>query len=426
MIPSIELLLRTEFKMRNGTGVIIISPTRELCLQIYGVVTELCRYHSFAHGVIMGGTNRGAEASRLARGVTLLVATPGRLLDHMQNTAKFNYSNLLALVIDEADRILEIGFEVELRSIIGLLPTKRQTMFFSATQTKSVQDIARVSVRTPVFIGVHEESKVATAAGIDQGYVLCPAEQRFLLLFTFLKKNLKKKVIVFLSTCAAVKFYAELLNYIDVPVLDLHGQQKQKKRTATFFEFCNADKGILLCTDVAARGLDIPAVDWIIQFDPPSDPKEYIHRVGRTARGLDAKGRALIFLMPEEFNFLKHLKAAKIPLNEFEFPQEKIAKVQSQLENLVSQNYFLHRSAREAYRSFIQGYAQHPLKDSFNVGSLDLLGVAQSFGFNNPPKINLNVSMKGRENIDVRSQKVGGDADEEDASSSKSKRQWSR
>lgn len=425
LIPSIELLLRTEFKARNGTGVMIISPTRELCLQIYGVVTELCRYHAFTHGVIMGGTNRHSEATRLARGITLLVATPGRLLDHMQNTTKFNFDSLLSLIIDEADRILEIGFEEELRSIVKLLPPKRQTMFFSATQTKNVQDIARVSVRTPVFIGVHEESVVSTAAGIDQGYVICPAEQRFLLLFTFLKKHLKKKVIVFLSTCAAVKFYSELLNYIDVPVLDLHGQQKQKKRTATFFEFCNASKGILLCTDVAARGLDIPSVDWIIQFDPPTDPKEYIHRVGRTARGLNAKGRALIFLMPEELNFLKHLKSAKIPLNEFEFPRNKIANVQSQLDNLVSQNFFLHRSAREAYRAFMMSYSQHPLKDSFNVGSLDVICVAQSFGFTNPPKMSLSVSMKGRENQDMRAQKFTGEYDESNDAPKKN-RQWSR
>lgn len=146
-------------------------------------------------------------------------------------------------------------------------------MFFSATQTKNVQDIARVSVRTPVFIDVKEAPKpedgagagagganASTVSGLEQGYVVCPVQERFLLLFTFLKKNAKKKIIVFFSTCNEVKFYGELLNYIDVPVLDLHGQQKQKKRTATFFEFCNAERGTMLCTDVAARGLDIPAV----------------------------------------------------------------------------------------------------------------------------------------------------------------------
>jgi Helicase conserved C-terminal domain len=120
------------------------------------------------------------------------------------------------------------------------------------------------------------------------------------------------QVMVFFSSCNSVKFHAELLNYVDIKVLDIHGKQKQARRTATFFEFSQAATGTLLCTDVAARGLDIPAVDWIVQYDPPDDPKEYIHRVGRTARGEAGKGRALLFLMPEELAFLKYLKPSKV------------------------------------------------------------------------------------------------------------------
>ena len=131
------------------------------------------------------------------------------------------------------------------------------------------------------------------------------SEKRFLLLFTFLKKNRNKKVMVFFSSCMAVKFYHELLNYIDLPVMCIHGKQKQTKRTTTFFQYCGAESGILLCTDVAARGLDIPDVDWIVQYDPPDDPKEYIHRVGRTARGEGGKGHALMILRPEELGFLR-------------------------------------------------------------------------------------------------------------------------
>jgi ATP-dependent RNA helicase DDX18/HAS1 len=118
-------------------------------------------------------------------------------------------------------------------------------------------------------------------------------------------------VIVFFSSCNSVKYHSELLNYIDLPVLDLHGDQKQNKRTATFFDFCSAQTGVLLCTDVAARGLDIPDVDWIVQFDPPDEPKAYIHRVGRTARA-GGRGRALLFLLPQELAFLKYLKQAKV------------------------------------------------------------------------------------------------------------------
>jgi len=179
-----------------------------------------------------------------------------------------------------------------------------------------------------------------------QGYVSCPSDKRFLLLFTFLKKNRKKKIMVFFSSCNSVKFHAELLNYIDLPVMDIHGKQKQQKRTTTFFQFCKQTEGVLCCTDVAARGLDIPAVDWIIQFDPPDDPREYIHRVGRTARGATGKGRALLFLTPEETGFLRYLQAAKVTLNEYEFPSNKVANVQSQLTRLIEKNYYLNKSAR--------------------------------------------------------------------------------
>jgi len=343
----------------------------------------------------MGGTNRKAESERLVKGVNILVGTPGRLLDHLGHTKAFNFSSLAALVVDEADRILEIGFEEELRDIIKLLPKNRQTLMFSATQTKNVQDIARLSCRTkPVYIGVNDDEKESTVSGVEQGWVVCPQQDRFLLLFTFLKKNIKKKVIVFMSTCNAVQYYASLLNYIDIPVLDLHGKQKQKKRTSTFFEFCNAEKGIMICTDIAARGLDFPAVDWIIQFDPPEDEKAYIHRVGRTARGAGRVGRALLFLTPAELGFLKYLKAARIPLNEFDFPAHKIAQVQQQLEKVVDKNYYLNKTAREAYRSYMQSYAQHSMKDVFDVHRLDVLQVAKSFGFAVPPKVHLNVGLK--------------------------------
>eukprot|EP01102_Stenamoeba_stenopodia_P017355 TRINITY_DN6205_c0_g2_i2.p1 TRINITY_DN6205_c0_g2~~TRINITY_DN6205_c0_g2_i2.p1 ORF type:complete len:606 (-),score=182.33 TRINITY_DN6205_c0_g2_i2:36-1853(-) len=396
LIPAIELLSRAKFLPRNGTGVVIISPTRELSLQIYGVVRELLKYHSQTHGLIIGGANRRAEAEKLEKGVNVLVATPGRLLDHLQHTPGFLYKNLKCLIIDEADRILKIGFEETMHQIIKLLPKDRQTMLFSATTPKSVQDLATLSLKTkPILIDVDQNQAQATVAGLEQGYVVVEAALKFLLLFTFLKKNLKKKIIVFLSSCNSVKYHAELLNYIDIPVLELHGKQKQQKRTNTFFEFINATSGILICTDVAARGLDIPAVDWIIQYDPPDDPEEYIHRVGRTARA-GGRGRALLYLLPEELGFLRYLNRAKVTLNEYEFPKSKIANVQNQLERLVEKNYFLHKSARDAYRSYIQSYASHSHKDIFDVNSLDLQSVAKQFGFSDPPSVNLNIHSTGK------------------------------
>ncbi|KAI5644548.1 DEAD/DEAH box helicase domain-containing protein [Phthorimaea operculella] len=526
LIPAVELIYKLKFKPRNGTGVIILSPTRELSMQTFGVLMELMKYHHHTYGLVMGGANRSTEAQKLSKGINILVATPGRLLDHLQNTPDFLYKNLQCLVIDEADRILEIGFEEEVKQIIKLLPSyrglldhlqntpgflyknlqclvideadrileigfeeedlnlrhlycrrhyqlgyrglldhlqntpdflyknlqclvideadrileigfeeentpdflyknlqclvideadrileigfeeevkqiikllpkRRQTMLFSATQTKKTEALTALAVKhEPVYVGVDDHREQATVDSLEQGYIVCPSEKRFLVLFTFLKKNRKKKVMVFLSTCMSVKYHHELLNYIDLPVMSIHGKQQQSKRTTTFFQFCNAETGILLCTDVAARGLDIPAVDWIVQYDPPDDPKEYIHRVGRTARGLGTSGHALLFLRPEELGFLRFLKQSKVTLNEFEFSWNKVADIQLQLEKLISRNYFLNQSAKEAMKSYLRAYDSHHLKTIFDIDTIDMAKVAKSFGFTVPPAIELKMEKK--------------------------------
>ncbi|KAL7941760.1 P-loop containing nucleoside triphosphate hydrolase protein [Trichoderma barbatum] len=406
LIPAIEILSSLRFKPRNGTGVIVVSPTRELALQIFGVARELMKHHSQTYGIVIGGANRRAEVDKLTKGVNLLIATPGRLLDHLLNT-QFVFKNLKSLIIDEADRILEVGFEDEMRQIVKVLSNEdRQTMLFSATQTTKVEDLARISLRPgPLYINVDEEKQHSTVDGLEQGYVLCEGDERFLLLFSFLRKMQakKKKVIVFFSSCASVKYYAELLNYIDCPVLDLHGKQKQQKRTNTFFEFSNAPHGILICTDVAARGLDIPAVDFIVQFDPPDNTRDYIHRVGRTARGADAKGRSLLFLQPNEVGFLSYLKAARVPVVEFEFPRKKIINVQSQLEKLIGKNYYLQQSAKDAFKSYLHAYASHSLRSVYDVQKLDLTKIAKSFGFPTPPRVDITLGASmGREKVQAR------------------------
>ncbi|XP_063975725.1 probable ATP-dependent RNA helicase pitchoune [Diachasmimorpha longicaudata] len=394
LIPAIELVNKLKLMPRNGTGCIIISPTRELSMQTFGVLKELMKYHHHTYGLLMGGANRQTEAQKLTKGVNIVVATPGRLLDHLQNTPDFLFKNLNCLIIDEADRILDVGFEEELKQIINLLPKRRQTMLFSATQTKKIEALTTLAVKKePVYVGVDDEKEKATVEGLEQGYVVCPSEKRFLLLFTFLKKNRNKKVMVFFSSCMSVKYHHELLNYIDLPVMSIHGKQKQTKRTTTFFQFCNATSGILLCTDVAARGLDIPDVDWIVQLDPPDDPKEYIHRVGRTARGEGSSGHALLILRPEELGFLRYLKQARVPVNEFEFSWKKIADIQLQLEKLVSKNYFLNLSAKEAFKAYVRAYDSHHLKHIFDVETLDLIQVGKSFGFTVPPAVDLKVGV---------------------------------
>lgn len=230
LIPVVELVYKLKFQPRNGTAVLIISPTRELSMQTFGVLKELMAHHNHTYGLIMGGANRGVEAEKLGKGINIVVATPGRLLDHMQNTPDFLYKNLQCLVIDEVDRILEIGFEEDLKAIINLLPRRRQTMLFSATQTDRIDALTKLALKkAPIYVGVDDNKETATVTGLEQGYIVCPSEKRLLVLFTFLKKNRKKKVMVFFSSCMSVKYHHELFNYIDLPVSSIHVSRKVAK-----------------------------------------------------------------------------------------------------------------------------------------------------------------------------------------------------
>ncbi|MCL4128498.1 UNVERIFIED_CONTAM: hypothetical protein GTU68_004376 [Idotea baltica] len=348
-------------------------------MQTFGVLRDLMKYHSQTYGLVIGGTNRKSEAEKLVKGVNIVVATPGRLLDHLQNTSRFLFKNLTCLVIDEADRIFDVGFEEEMKQIVKILPKNRQTMLFSATKDKKTNDLVRLALKAQLMeVDVDYDKFQATTEGLEQTYVICPVEKRFLVLYTFIKKSRKKKVMIFLSSCMAVKFYNELFNFVDIPVSCIHGKQKQTKRTSTFYEFSNAESGILLCTDVAARGWDIPAVDWIIQYDPPDDPKEYIHRVGRTARA-GSKGQALLFLTEDEIGFISYLKAHKVNVDPMDVTWSKVANIQAQLEKLVITNHFLQSSAKKAFSSYVKAYHSHSLKDCYDVTKLDLKKVYYIF-----------------------------------------------
>ncbi|KAK4316033.1 hypothetical protein Pmani_012778 [Petrolisthes manimaculis] len=406
LIPAVELVYKLKFKPRNGTGVIIVSPTRELSMQTFGVLRDLMEEHTQSFGLIMGGSDRKSEEIKLSSGINIIVATPGRLLDHLKTSPQFVYKNLVCLIVDEADRILDVGFEEEMKQILNMLPKRRQTMLFSATRNARVDQLASHALKTALIeVDVDSNKISATVEGLQQAYLVCPAEKRFLVLYTFIKKNRKKKVMVFFSSCMAVKFYHELLNYIDMPCMSIHGKQKQPTRTTTFYQFCNAEFGVLLCTDVAARGWDVPAVDWIVQYDPPEDPKEYIHRVGRTARA-GGQGNALLFLREEEVGFVRYLQQYKVTVEAMDVAWNKVANIQPQLEKLMSQNYFLNSSGKEAFRGYVRAYNSHTLKDYFNIGNLDLKKVAQCFGYPVPPCVDLTVGKLQRN--DKRPRRRGG------------------
>jgi len=205
LIPAVELLFRTNFSQSQGTGVIVLTPTRELAMQLYDVTKDLSQFNKKSHAVIYGGNYRKKEAIKLEKGVNLLIATPGRLLDHLKNTENFNYKNLCLLIIDEADAILKIGFEEELKEILRILPVERQTMLFSATLTPKVENLISLSMMDPVFISLEKSNESATVKNLEQGFILAKPHKKFSILYTYIRNNIDKKIMIFFASCYEVR-----------------------------------------------------------------------------------------------------------------------------------------------------------------------------------------------------------------------------
>uniref|UniRef100_A0A8C2JC28 ATP-dependent RNA helicase n=1 Tax=Cyprinus carpio TaxID=7962 RepID=A0A8C2JC28_CYPCA len=300
LIPVLECLYREQWTAMDGLGALIISPTRELAYQTFEVLRKVGKNHEFSAGLVIGGKDLKDESEKIHR-TNIIICTPGRLLQHMDETATFHASDLHMLVLDEADRILDMGFADTLNAIIENLPKTRQTLLFSATQTKSVKDLARLSLKNPEYVWVHEQAKFSTPATLEQNYVVCELHQKVNMLFSFLRSHLKKKIIVFFACCKEVQYLFRVFCRLrpGISVLALHGKQQQMKRVEVYNDFVRKTSAVLFATDIAARGLDFPAVNWVLQFDCPEDANTYIHRVGRTARYKEG-GEALLVLLPSE------------------------------------------------------------------------------------------------------------------------------
>ncbi|KAH0582567.1 ATP-dependent RNA helicase dbp4, variant 2 [Termitomyces sp. 'cryptogamus'] len=339
LVPVLEILYRRKWGPADGLGALVISPTRELALQIFEVLRSIGGHHSFSAGLVIGGKNLKDESERLSR-MNILVATPGRLLQHMDQTVGFAADNLQILVLDEADRILDMGFSKTLSALMSHLPKSRQTLLFSATQTQSVSDLARLSLKNPVSIGLEETAHATTSQNLEQHYTICELDHKLNLLWSFIRTHLQSKVLVFMSSCKQVRFTFETFckMHPGISLLQLHGKQKQTARITVYNKFISSSHAVLFATDIAARGLDFPAVDWVVQLDAPEDADTYIHRVGRTAR-YESKGKALLFLTPSEEEGMKAaLEKKNIQVQKIKIRTSKTQSIENQLQNLAFQD----------------------------------------------------------------------------------------
>ncbi|KAM0948295.1 putative RNA helicase [Dioscorea sansibarensis] len=488
LAPIVHLLQMYEPRIErsHGTFALVLVPTRELCMQVYEILQKLLhRFHWIVPGYIMGGENRSKEKARLRKGVNILIATPGRLLDHLRNTSSFVYEKLCWIVFDEADRILELGFGKAIEEILDILGSrhgtygtgenttaktfnvKRQNLLLSATLNDKVNQLANISLDNPVMVGldkkisseppkpsvkkiafsesdeeeISEHVDTAASVGVEsynlptqliQKCVKVSCGLRLVALLSILRSLLERmssqKVVVFLSTCDAVDFHYSLLSgfcwsanlqatedqqlkFIGCKVFRLHGNMQHEDRKTSYQSFNSEKSALLLCTDVAARGLDFPKVRCIIQYDSPGEASEYVHRVGRTAR-LGEKGEALLFLQPVEIDYLHDLQKHGVSLKDY--PLQKVLDsfpllgqkhsnrklislemhpwvllLQKAVESFISSEPKLKQLAKDAFCSWVRAYTAHrgELKKIFMVKKLHLGHVAKSFGLKDQPSL---------------------------------------
>uniref|UniRef100_A0A8C1JGF3 ATP-dependent RNA helicase n=1 Tax=Cyprinus carpio TaxID=7962 RepID=A0A8C1JGF3_CYPCA len=388
LIPVLECLYREQWTAMDGLGALIISPTRELAYQTFEVLRKVGKNHEFSAGLVIGGKDLKDESEKIHR-TNIIICTPGRLLQHMDETATFHASDLHMLVLDEADRILDMGFADTLNAIIENLPKTRQTLLFSATQTKSVKDLARLSLKNPEYVWVHEQAKFSTPATLEQNYVVCELHQKVNMLFSFLRSHLKKKIIVFFACCKEVQYLFRVFCRLrpGISVLALHGKQQQMKRVEVYNDFVRKTSAVLFATDIAARGLDFPAVNWVLQFDCPEDANTYIHRVGRTARYKEG-GEALLVLLPsEEKGMIAQLQDKKVPINKIKVNPEKLVSVQQKLEAFLAQEKEQKERAQRCFVSYLRSVYLMKNKDVFDVFQLKLPEYAMSLGLAVAPRV---------------------------------------
>ncbi|KAL5639723.1 hypothetical protein ACGC1H_006344 [Rhizoctonia solani] len=422
LIPVLEILHRRKWGPQDGLGALVISPTRELAIQIFDVLCAIGGYHAFSAGLVIGGKNLKDERDRLSR-MNILVATPGRLLQHMDQTVGFECDNLQLLILDEADRILDMGFAKSLNAIVGHLPKDRQTLLFSATQTDSVQQLARLSLRDPVHIGVTEdgaEGSGVTPKNLEQHYAVCPLDRKLDALFGFIKTHLQSKALVFMSSCKQVRFVFETFckMHPGIPLMHLHGKQKQTKRLDIFQKFASSKHAFLFATDVAARGLDFPAIDWVLQLDAPEDADTYVHRVGRTAR-YERKGQSLLFLCPsEEEGMVTVLKAKGINIQPIKIKESKLVSLENSLQKFAFEDPDMKYLAQRAFISYVKSIYLQKDKSIFQLDKLPLDEFAAGLGLPGAPKVKFidQAMAKKRKNESRQAQLAAAQADAEESS----------
>jgi len=450
VIPCFEIMLRRKPDHRKyEVGVIIVSPTQELAQQTFEVFSRfIAKAPRLTIQLVTGASNPKAfERDYLSKGANIIVATPGRLSSMIEHVKKLDVRQLEVLVLDEADRLLDMGFDRQIRRILCRLPKQRRTGLFSATQTTQIDELIKAGLRNPVTVNVQVTKKRKKSAKNSAGgdtkelprpnsipdtlqnwFVVVKPHNKLVFLADFLIKHKNQKMIVFFLTCASVDYFASIIPKLsqakksNLRIFHLHGKMNSSKRKKQFKSFKSTQKGALFCTDVAARGIDLPDLHWILQFDPPLDPSFFVHRIGRTSRA-GREGSAVVILMPNEEGYAEYLQSRNVPISRLEkgyysietkpaqesekIPENstrKFPEVVQEAHQLAAGDRAIMEAGQHAFVSFIRAYKEHELAFTMMFHKVPFAEVAHGYGllffprlpdikhfkikFDNPLKIN--------------------------------------
>ena len=304
-IPVLDMLqFRKNRRREDGIKCIVMVPTRELALQITEVFNEIGKGTRVKTFCVFGGVEQGPQIAKLEAGIDVLVATPGRLFD-LVSQGYIRLERVEVLVLDEADHMLDLGFIHDIRQLITKLPRKRQTLFFSATINEKIKELAYSLVHKPVRIQISPKDPVSK--NVDHSVMYVDMDDKRFFLERVVKENPDKKILAFVRTKVRAERVVAAMDRVGIEAISIHGGKEQKDRLDVMRRFKKGDVKLLIATDVSARGIDIPNVEYVVNYDLPEQPENYVHRVGRTGRGVE-KGIAVSFCAPEEKPILDEIQ----------------------------------------------------------------------------------------------------------------------
>ena len=336
LLPILHRLIE---RPRRATRALVLAPTRELAAQILDDLTALSLHTPVTGAAVYGGVGMGPQEHAFRSGVDVIIATPGRLIDHMRS----GYASLKAieyLVLDEADRMLDMGFLPEIRRILAQLPTRRQTLFFSATMPGPIAALANEMLRNPASIQIQRQA--APASGITQAVYPVPQELKASLILHLLRQKAMTQALIFTRTKHRANRLADHLVRAGVRAERIHGNRSQAQRTAALAGFKAGTYPVLVATDIAARGIDVDQLGHVVNFDVPLVPEDYIHRVGRTGRA-EATGEAFTFVAPDEEGSLRDIERAiarrlpRVTVPDFDYAARPAAKLEIPLAQRIAE-----------------------------------------------------------------------------------------